>query len=283
MDFSWIGEVLIDTVKLLPFLFITYLLMEYLEYHALGKTAGALKKVGPFGPAIGAGLGLIPQCGFSAAASGLFAGGVISVGTLIAVFLSTSDEMLPLLISSGFSGAGIVKILLLKCAFAAVTGFVLDFIMRTAGRKNSKHIHDFCEKEHCHCEDGIFVSALKHTIKIWLFILVISFALEFVLNLVGFENVAGYMAMNSTLSIFIACLIGLIPNCAASVLLTECYLTGVLSAGAMMAGLLVSSGMGLLMLYRTNRNIGENIRITVILYVSGIVWGLVVTALNITF
>lgn len=283
MDFSWIEEVLTDTVKILPFLFLTYLLMEYLERHALGRTASILNRVGPFGPAIGAGLGLIPQCGFSAAASGLFAGGLITTGTLIAVFMSTSDEMLPLLISHGFSGTGIISILIVKCIFAAVFGFLIDLVLRAAGRKNTPHIHDFCEKEHCHEEDGILVSALKHTFKIWIFILIISFALQFILNLIGFENVASYMQMNSVLSVFIASLIGLIPNCAASVALTECYLNGVLSAGAMMAGLMVSSGVGLLTLFRTNRHLKQNLRITVLLYALGVVCGFLIMLAGISF
>lgn len=268
-------DVIKDTVKLLPFLFLTYLFMEYIENKAMEKTTDMIKKVGKLGPLFGAGLGLIPQCGFSAAIASLFSGGVVTLGTLIAIFFSTSDEMLPIMISHTVPAADIGKVLLVKFIAALVSGFAIDAVIRLAGKKREKDIHDLCEQEDCHCEDGILKSALNHTFRIWIFIFIFSFALEIVLDIAGFENISGFFAGNPLLTIVLAAVFGLIPNCAPSVVLTECYLSGIFGFGPLMAGLLVNGGMGLLVLWRTNKKPKENFKITVLMFLLGIVWGLI--------
>ena len=274
---------LIDTLKILPFLFLTYLLMEYLEYHAMGKLTNAVSKVGKAGPLLGGIVGIVPQCGFSAAASGLFAGGVVSAGTLLAVFFSTSDEMLPLFISHGLEAGSIVKILLVKVVLAVISGYAIDAVLKLFKKKNKKSIHEFCESEHCDCEDGILKSAVIHTVKIWIFVFAVTFVLDLLLESTGFEEAALDFTAVPWIAIPIACLIGLIPNCAASVVITECYLNGLISGGAMMAGLLTSCGVGLLVLFRTNKRMSENIKITIAAYGIGVFWGLVIDALGIVF
>ena len=274
---------LIDTLKILPFLFLTYLLMEYLEYHAMGKLTNAVSKVGKAGPLLGGIVGIVPQCGFSAAASGLFAGGVVSAGTLLAVFFSTSDEMLPLFISHGLEAGSIVKILLVKVVLAVISGYAIDAVLKLFKKKNKKSIHEFCESEHCDCEDGILKSAVIHTVKIWIFVFAVTFVLNLLLESTGFEEAALDFTAVPWIAIPIACLIGLIPNCAASVVITECYLNGLISGGAMMAGLLTSCGVGLLVLFRTNKRMSENIKITIAAYGIGVFWGLIIDALGIVF
>ena len=281
-------EAVIDTAKLLPFLYLTYLLMEYLEDRAQERTIAFVRKTGKLGPLAGAAAGIIPQCGFSAAASSLYAGGVITVGTLLAIFLSTSDEMLPILISEAVSAGTIAKILLFKMVIAMITGFALDAFnrMRHAARHDSahRHIHDLCEQDDCHCEEGnIFLSALRHTIKIALFIFLISIGIGLLIGLVGEEALAGSLINHSVSGVLLAALIGLIPNCAASVMITEFYLNGILGAGQMMAGLLVGTGVGLLVLFRSHRNVRKNLQITAILYGCAVVWGLLIELANITF
>lgn len=276
-------DALNDTLSLLPFLFITYLLMEYLEYNAMGKITRAVSKVGKAGPLLGGLAGIVPQCGFSAAASGLFAGGVISAGTLVAVFFSTSDEMLPLFISSGYNVGSIIKILVVKVIIAVITGFCIDIVLKALKKKNKKTIHEFCESEHCDCEDGILKSAVIHTIKIWIFVFIITLALDLLLENTGFETHAAEFFANSWIMIPIVCLIGLIPNCASSVVITECYMSGIISGGAMMAGLLVSSGVGLLVLFRTNKKLSENIKIMAACYIIAVIWGFLLEAIGITF
>lgn len=272
-----------DTLKILPFLFLTYLLMEYLEYNAMGKFTKAVSRVGKAGPLLGGLVGIVPQCGFSAAASGLFAGGVISVGTLLAVFFSTSDEMLPLFISHGYQAASIVKILIIKVVLAVVTGYVTDGMLRLFKKKNKKTIHEFCESEHCDCESGILRSAIIHTVKIWIFVFAVTFVLDLLLESAGFEEFASSAAANPWIAVPVVCLIGLIPNCAASVVITECYLSGIISGGAMMAGLLTGCGVGLLVLFRTNKRPKENLLIVAAAYAAGVFWGLIIDAFGIVF
>ena len=272
-----------DTLRLLPFLFLTYLLMEYIEYNAMGRITAAVAKVGKAGPLLGGLAGIVPQCGFSAAASGLFAGGVISAGTLLAVFFSTSDEMLPLLISHGYEAASIIKILIFKVVIAVVSGFIADGILKALNKDNKKTIHEFCESEHCSCENGILRSALLHTVKIWIFVFIVTLVLDLLLETAGFEQAASNLALYPWIEIPVVCLIGLIPNCSASIVITECYLSGMISGGAMMAGLLTGCGVGLLVLFRTNKRQSENIKITIATYAIGVFWGFVIQALGITF
>lgn len=283
-------DALTDTVKLIPFLYLTYLLMEFLERKAGEKFAGKLASVGRYGPIFGALFGVVPQCGFSAAASSLYAGGVISVGTLIAVFLSTSDEMLPIFISEHVDAPVIAKILLSKMVIGLISGLVLDFFLRFTRYKykTEKRIHDLCEQDHCGCEEeeegSMWLAALRHTVQIIIFIFILEFVITLLVDIVGQDALAGFMGRIPVLGVFLAGLIGLIPNCASSVVITQLYLQGLLGAGQMMTGLLVGAGVGLLVLFRTNRrHMSENIKITLILYVSGVLWGLLIEVTGFSF
>ncbi|MBE6040060.1 MAG: hypothetical protein E7219_03745 [Clostridiales bacterium] len=277
-----------DTATLLPFLFVTYLAMEWLERRTEDQSVALLSSVGRFGHLLGAGIGLIPQCGFSAAASSLYSGGVISVGVLISVFLSTSDEMVPIFLSSSVAASTIGRILLAKFIIALVSGILIDALDRTIGRlvHADKHIHDLCERDRCGCEDeegGILRSALIHTLKITAFIFIISLVLSLLVGFMGRDAMASAMAGSPVMGTILCGLIGLIPNCAASVAITQMYLEGLLSAGQLMAGLLVGAGVGLLVLVRTNNHHKENAAIIAALLVLGVAWGLVIDAVGITW
>ena len=275
----------IDTVKLIPFLFLTYLAMEYLENKAGQKTVRMLLGAGKKGPVIGGILGVVPQCGFSAAAANLYSGGVITVGTMIAVFLSTSDEMLPILISESVPVVAIVKILGSKVIIAVLSGLIVELVYVRLLKKQEKEmdIHVVCEEEHCHCEDGIVVSALKHMVKIFCFIFLISLVLNSVIGLIGEEALAGLFSGLPVVGELIAALVGLIPNCASSVVITQLYLDGIIRSGAMMAGLLVNAGVGFLVLFRLNRDYKQNAAIIATMYALGVFWGVVVEACGIVF
>ena len=333
-------DAVLDTAKLIPFLFITYMGMEYLEHKAEKHTTGMLEKAGHFGPLIGAAVGILPQCGFSAAASSLFAGGVISVGTLIAVFLSTSDEMLPIFISEGVHPATMLRILATKAILGLISGFLLDVFMRHGRHTKApeKHIHDLCVHEHCDCNEeeeeealhteaahtheanaddhahrhvaeehhshehaaahahaghhhhhhqkglmGIAMPALHHTVQITGFIFFITLIITLLVEGIGAEALGHFLSGKPIVGVFLAGVVGLIPNCAASVSITQLYLMGILNAGQMMAGLLVGAGVGLLVLFRTNDHPNENLRITIMLYGLGVFWGLVIEYLGIVF
>lgn len=276
-----ISDSFIDSIKLLPFLFVTYLIMEYLEHKAGGRMQAAIRGAGKGGPVIGGILGIFPQCGFSAAASNLYAGRIITMGTLMAIFLSTSDEMLPIFISENVGVEMIVKVLAVKVVVAVIVGFVVDCIFRKG--EGNMQIEHLCEQHNCHCENGIWKSSLHHTMEIFLYILLISFVLNMLIAWVG-EDVLGSVILDRpVVGTMIAGLVGLIPNCAASVIITQLYLGGVLSAGAMIAGLLAGTGVGLLVLFRVNDNRMENLRFVGLLYVTGVVAGIIVELLGVTF
>ena len=276
-----ITDTLLDTVKLVPFLLVTYLAMEFLEHKTGRKAQDLVRKAGRFGPVIGGALGVVPQCGFSAAASNLYAGRIITVGTLMAIFLSTSDEMLPILISENAGVPMIAKILAVKVVTAVAAGFVIDFIFRR--KENDMQIEHLCEQHHCHCENGIWKSALHHTLEIFVYILLISLALNLVIAWIG-EDVLGSLILNRpVIGPMVAGLVGLIPNCAASVIITKLYLGGVLSAGGMMAGLLAGTGVGVLVLLRVNDDRRENLRLIGLLYITGVLAGMLIEVLGITF
>lgn len=276
-----IADSFIDSVKLLPFLFLTYLAMEYLEHKAGQKMQEAIRRAGRGGPVIGSILGAFPQCGFSTVASNLYAGRIITAGTLIAIFLSTSDEMLPVMISENIELTVILKILGVKVAVGILAGFFFDFILR--GKKKELQIEHLCEQHHCHCEEGIWKSALHHTLEIFLYIMVISLALNLLLAWIGEDVLADLVLNRPVVGEMAAALVGMIPNCAASVIITQLYLNGVLSAGAMTAGLLSGSGVGLLVLFRVNDDYRENFRILGLLYVTGVLGGMLVNCLGIVF
>lgn len=268
---------LIDTVKLIPFLLITYIIMEFIEHKTSHKTKDAIKKSGHFGPLIGGILGVVPQCGFSAAASSLYSARIITLGTLIAVFLSTSDEMLPILISEAVDVRIILSILGIKLVIAVIVGFIIDLFFRKKFEtsEDKPEIKDLCEHEHCHCEHGIFKSALKHTINITLYIFIISLVLNIIIYFIGEDNLAHILSSTPIIGPIIASLVGLIPNCASSVIITQLYLSNVLNFATMIAGLLVNTGVGLLILFRTNKDLKENIKITVLLFAIGVIFGII--------
>lgn len=274
----------IDSLKILPFLFVTYIVMEYVE-HRMGETSkDAIRKSGKMGPLFGALCGVVPQCGFSAAASNLYAGRVITIGTLIAVYLSTSDEMLPILISEHVPVVTMIKILGLKFLIALIMGFCVDLIfarsmhMRAYAERvpedEAFFIKKICESEQCKCNDGILKSAIKHTFHIILFLLLISFTLNVVLTAVGEESLYNFILNKPVIGVLLSGIIGLIPNCAASVIITDLYLKGLMSLGAMMSGLLVGAGVGLVVLWRVNSSFKDTLKVIGILYVCGISAGL---------
>ena len=301
-----------DTLYLIPFLFVTYLAMEWLEHKAGDKAEDAVRRAGAAGPVVGALVGIVPQCGFSAAAATLWAGRVITLGTLFAVFLSTSDEMLPIFLAEQVAPMTILKIMGVKLMIGMVMGFVVDAAVRLARRDREKlRIHELCERDHCHCngdceacgqqpelaydfehdeehehhhEGGsILRSALKHTVQVTVFIFVITLVLDGALELVGEDALAAFLGSNPVLSVLGSALVGLIPNCAASVVIAQLYVEGALGAGAMMAGLLVSAGVGLLVLFRTNRGLRQNLIVLAGLWATGVFWGLIISAFGIVF
>ena len=280
-----IEDTLIDSVKLLPFLFLTYLLMEYIEHKTKEKTKETIKKSGKFGPLIGGILGIVPQCGFSVSATNLYAARVITLGTLIAVYLSTSDEMLPIFISEAVPISTILKILGIKLLIGVFAGFVIDLVLRFVKKEKQEEekIVDLCEKEHCHCEKGIVKSALKHTINIFIFIVIITFIINLAIHFIGEDTIAGFLRNQPILGPVIAGIIGLIPNCASSVILTQMYLENVISAATMISGLLVGAGVGLAVLFKTNKGIKQNLKIISLLYVIGVVSGILIELIGIQF
>lgn len=314
-----IEHTLEHSISIVPFLLLTYLAMEYIEHKAEDKVQSAIKKAGSFGPVVGAVLGAVPQCGFSTAASNFYAGRVITLGTLMAIYLSTSDEMLPILLSNQVGVAVIFKLLGIKIVIGMAAGLLIDAAMRGRHKRvlegsdnckqdahehhghghdhdhnhhshhhghedhhhNNTPIHELCEQENCHCERGIFVSAVIHTVKIFLYILVITFVLNLVIELVGKETLTGLLMNRPVLGPLLAGVVGLIPNCASSVVITQLFLSGTLGLGSMMAGLLVNAGVGVLVLFRVNRHRKENLTIVGMLYVIGVVAGIVLDLLQI--
>lgn len=274
-------DVLVDTVidglKILPFLFVAYLIIELIEKKAGDRTSHLIQKSGKFGPVLGGLLGIVPQCGFSAAAANLYTGRIITMGTLIAIFLSTSDEMLPILISEAVPVSTIAQILLIKVGIAIVVGIGIDFIFRKKKVANSKEeIHKLCDEEHCHCEEhGVIRSSIIHTLQIFVYIFIISLLLNTLIHFIGEEKIASLVLNVPVLGPVISSLVGLIPNCASSVILTQLYLENIISVGSMIAGLLVNSGIGILVLFRVNKSKKENFTILGILYLVGIVSGIV--------
>lgn len=267
-------ETLIDAIKLLPFLFITFLILEFIEHKLSKKNKNIIEKSGKLGPIVGSILGAFPQCGFSVSATNFYSTRIITLGTLISVYLSTSDEMLPLLISEGVEISLIIKILLIKILIGMISGFIIDLIFR---KKEKEHIHDFCEDEHCDCENGIIISSIKHTLNITLFIILISFILNTIIYFIGEENLGNIILKNQFLGPILSSLIGLIPNCVSSVIITELYLSNVITFGSMISGLLTGSGVALLVLFKVNKNLKENIKILLLLYFIGTLSGLIIS------
>lgn len=344
-----------DTLSLLPFLLVTYLALETLEHVAGDRVNGAIKRAGAAGPVVGSLLGMVPQCGFSAMAATLYAGRVVTLGTLVAVFLSTSDEMLPLLLAEQVPVQTMAMLLASKALIALVTGFIVDAAIRGLRRNarahaairrtvlgtaanpahvncahddhtggdiidevaeagvSADHIHELCERDHCGCDEdedehghdhshdhghadeherhhdhshshegapivSIIHSAISHTVQVSVFIFLVTLILVAVLETFGESAIEQFLRGNETLAVLGSALVGLIPNCSASVVITQLYLEGALQLAPMLAGTLISAGVGYLVLFRTNRSARENVMFLVMMYVIGAGWGLVLSA-----
>ncbi len=331
----------VDTAKLLPFLFVTYLAMEALEHGMGPRSRRLVERAGVAGPIVGGAVGALPQCGFSAMAATLFSGRVVGMGTLLAVLLSTSDEMIPVFVAHGVAPERWGMVLALKVAVGIVCGLTLDAALRLlhlAGDGHT-HIHELCEREHCHCDDdcdcsfgeepaekcvceccghhfdaseaaapgdehghelghghdhghthehghglvGIVRSAVVHTVQVTAFIFVITLAMGLLIELVGTDAIAGLAGSHPLRAVFVAALVGMVPNCAASVAISELFLAGTLGAPAMLAGLLASGGVGLLVLFRTNADMRQNVAVAALLYVASVVCGALALLAGVTF
>ena len=346
-----------DTLSLVPFLLVTYLALETLEHVAGDSVNGAIKRAGAAGPVVGSLLGMVPQCGFSAMAATLYAGRVVTLGTLVAVFLSTSDEMLPLLLAEQVPVQTMAMLLASKALIALVTGFIVDAAIRGLRRNarvhaairrtvlgtaanpahvncahddhtggdiidevaeagvSADHIHELCERDHCGCDEdedehghdhshdhghadeherhhdhshsyegapivSIIRSAISHTVQVSVFIFLVTLILVAVLETFGESAIEQFLRGNETLAVLGSALVGLIPNCSASVVITQLYLEGALQLAPMLAGTLISAGVGYLVLFRTNRSARENVLFLIMMYVIGAGWGLILSAVG---
>jgi len=268
-------DTLLDTIKLIPFLFIAFLLIELMEHKLSNKNKKIITKSKKYGPVLGSLLGALPQCGFSVMATNLYVTRIITLGTLISIYLSTSDEMLPILISKKAPFNLIIKIILIKVLLGIIYGILIDILFTKVFKNKEKENYEICDKEHCHCEEHILLSSLKHTLKIALFILITTFILNTLFHYVGKEFLSKILLKDNIFGPFITCLIGLIPNCGASVILTELYLNNAISLAALLSGLLSSSGTALLVLFKSNKNNKENIFILSLLYLIGVFTGII--------
>ena len=267
---------ILDVAKLLPFLFLTYLFLEWLEHKANDKFIATLENQKKLGPLVGSVLGVVPECGFSSAASSLFETGIISAGTLVAVYLSTSDEMLPILIASPSGASQILPILIVKIIVAVIAGMLLDCFYK----KRKMDIEQFCKQEHCDCDNGILKSAFLHLVKIAVWLLVITFLLNLIVHLIGMDTLSAFVSNHPSQAIIVSTLVGMIPSCASSILLSQLFLQGVISFPAICAGLLANAGVGMLVLFRVNKNQKENLFLVGYVWVISLISGLI---LNIFF
>lgn len=269
---------LADTAKMLPFLFGVYLLIEFLEHKASSRLPNILRRMGPFGPIGGAALGCLPQCGFSVAASNLYSGRLISLGTLLAVYIATSDEAIPILLANPSGVKQVWKLVVAKIIIAIIAGLFVDSVMRFLKRKSNEENEPYVDLcENCGCEHhGILHSAIKHTLQIFVFLFIVAFALEAVMHLAGEELLGKLLMQGSWAQPLLAALIGLIPNCAPSVVLTNLYVSGSLSFGSVVAGLSTGAGLGLVVLFKVNRNLKQNLAIVGGLYAISAVAGLII-------
>lgn len=273
-------DAVVDILKLIPFLFLAFFLLEYTEHKVSHKNIKVLINNRKIGPLFGGILGAFPQCGFSAMATRFFSSRVITLGTLIAIYLSTSDEMLPLLISNGTSILIILKIVGIKLFIGIIFGYLIDLIY-CKKRHYRNEIHDMCVLEDCHCEKGILHSSIHHTLNIVFYLFLITLIINLIIYFVGENNISSFLTKTKSFSYFISSLIGLIPNCASSVIITEIYLNNMISLGALISGLLTGSGVGLLILFKTNKNLKENLLILAIIYIIGVLCGWIIDLLGI--
>lgn len=274
-------DTLVDSIKMLPFLFLSYLIIEFIEHKSSKKIENTLKRSGKFGPVIGGFLGTIPQCGFSVTAATLYASRVITLGTLVAVFLTTSDEAIPVLLSHPDCMPLLLKVIGLKLIIGIVIGFIIDLIFRKKHtpieekKETQEHIHSMCSN--CDCNhSGILKSSIKHTINVFLFILIFAFILNILIHYIGEEMLSKLLMSGSIFQPLVAGLIGLIPNCASSVLLTELFLSNNISFASIIAGLSSGSGLGMVILFKENKNIKENLKILGLVYLLGVSVGIII-------
>ncbi len=272
-----INDTIIDILKIIPFLFIAFLIIEYTEHKINHKSTSIIKKAGKFGPILGSILGVIPQCGFSVMATNLYVTRIISLGTLISIYLSTSDEMLLIMMAEKAPIKDILLIITIKIIIGMLSGFIIDLFIKNKQKEN----YNICKHDHCDCENNFIKSAATHTIKTTVFILIITFILNACFYYIGEDSIKTIFNHNNILTPFISSLIGLIPNCGASVIITELYLNNVLTLAQSIAGLLTNSGVALIILFKSNENLKENIKIISILYMIGVISGLLLEIVTI--
>ncbi len=275
-------DTLFESLNLLPFLLITFLIIEFIEHKASKKSIKMLTKTKKYGPIIGGILGATPQCGLGVMATNLYATNIITIGTLIAIYLSTSDEMLPVLISEGMPFSKILIILLIKVIIGIVCGFIIDFIFRKKNKHTKIDVQELCENEHCHCENSIIKSSLIHTLKTFSFIFLVSFVLHIFIHEIGEDKISNLLLNGNIFTPFLSSIIGLIPNCAGSVVITELYVNNVISFGSMLAGLLTGSGISILILFKVNSDLKENMMILGTIYIIGVIFGILFNLVGIT-
>ena len=276
--FDVILDAVVDTIKILPFLFLAFFVIEFLEHKAQDKIKHLFTRAGAFGPVIATILGCIPQCGFSVMSANLYSSGIITLGTLIAVFLSTSDEAIVLLATAHNGSYEIFKLLLSKIIIALFFGYLIYFIEKKKHKyHHHHHSHDLCEQDHCGCEeDGkILRPALIHTIKVFGFLLLFTIIIDVLVAFIGTDTFSHSLLSDSVFQSFVSAIIGFIPNCASSVLLTQLYVEGTLTFGSLIAGLCTNAGAGMLVLFRNKSKFKENIKILIILYVCSVIPGII--------
>lgn len=276
--FDVLIDAALDSLRMLPFLFVAFLLIEALEHYSTAFANRALTKINKAGPVMGALLGCIPQCGFSVMSANLYSGGVISLGTMLAVFLSTSDEAIIILMGHPGNSDSILRLLIVKMIIAVIAGYVVDLLLAKKISK-PKHIGDLCDHCGCHNHHGIIRPAGKHTLQLFLFVFLFSAILNLLIEAAGLETIAGYLLHGTIFQPFLTAIIGFIPNCATSVLLTELYLNGVISFSSVIAGLCTNAGMGLVVLFKVNKDRKENLKIMGVLYAVSVIAGIVLTVL----
>ena len=298
-------DALKDTAELIPFLFATYVVISLLDLFASDKTTAAIQRAGHAGPLIGGVLGVVPQCGFSAMGASLYADRIVSLGTFVAVILSTSDEMLPLLLAEHVEVGLLARILVTKAVLGVILGFAIDLVLRVvlgrtslagvdesdAGEEQDEDAEFDPSAYSCDCGCGepltrgqtawwVVVNSAYRTFQVVVFIFVVSVLLNALIALVGEETLASFLSGNAVVATLVSGLVGLGPNCAASVVLTQLYIDGVLGFAPMIAGTLVAGGAGYLVLFRMNGNMRENAAIVGIVYALGVCAGLVMLGLG---
>lgn len=273
-------DTLLDAIKLIPFLFVAFLIIEYFEHKLTDKSKKMISKSGKLSTFFGSLLGLIPQCGFSVVATNLYVTRIISLGTLVAIYLSTSDEMLPIMLSQNAPWKSILYILLIKFIVGLITGYIIDFILRKRKKETS---YEICHDEHCGCEHShsLIKSSLIHTFKTILYILVITFIINILFTYLGTHYLSKILLKNTLIAPLITSLIGLIPNCGASIMITELYLNSAISFASTISGLLTGSGISLLVLFKSNKSIKENLSILLLLYFIGAFTGIIIELITI--